>query len=185
MDPKQALIDCLKAIRDGDKDEAYQSLISYYQWRIKGGFEPTGIPGGHGWEGDVCAENLAVVLADLDLPVTNTTTRVSYKPACDNCGKPVSDADNMLCATCKPPMQHGTDNGPPCDMCRDGTIWVYSYWPGFPEIDDGPECVAKCLGCHSTVTFYPERKPTTAVEFRQAHELAVTQGRLRWRSSPK
>lgn len=40
MDPLQCLIDLDQAISDGRYSDAIMYLKSYYEWRIKGGYEP-------------------------------------------------------------------------------------------------------------------------------------------------
>lgn len=40
MDPKQALLDALQSMADGDRESARESLDNYWQWRRRGGFDP-------------------------------------------------------------------------------------------------------------------------------------------------
>lgn len=56
MDPESTLSELEDCIDDNDFSGAVERLAAYYQWRLKGGFEPT-------W-GDMTAESLAVRLAE-------------------------------------------------------------------------------------------------------------------------
>lgn len=56
MDPKATLQRLLAAMQKRDYADAVAALNDYYQWRVKGGFEPP--------RGDECADNCANLLAD-------------------------------------------------------------------------------------------------------------------------
>lgn len=57
MDPVATLQRLRRAVQGRDYAEAVAALNDYYQWRVKGGFEPP--------SGDVRADGLANQLADL------------------------------------------------------------------------------------------------------------------------
>jgi len=63
MDPLQALRDSAEALGVGDFDRALERLFAYYQWRVKGGFEPDNI-NINGKRGDDHAETLANQILD-------------------------------------------------------------------------------------------------------------------------
>lgn len=44
MDPKETLLQCLRAIDAKEWSEAIDRLNDYYQWRVRGGFAPTDLP---------------------------------------------------------------------------------------------------------------------------------------------
>lgn len=56
MDPEQTLVDLRNHISVGNFGSAVAALNAYYQWRLKGGYEPT--------NGDYRASEMAIVLTD-------------------------------------------------------------------------------------------------------------------------
>jgi hypothetical protein len=60
MDPEACLLRLTIAIDTGNFAEAVAALNDYYQWRVKGGFEPKV----REVRGDVFADNMANKLAD-------------------------------------------------------------------------------------------------------------------------
>lgn len=68
MDPEACVARLDGAITDQEWPEAVQALDAYYQWRLKGGFEPEvrGIRNSNGVQGrgDTVVSHLAAALAD-------------------------------------------------------------------------------------------------------------------------
>lgn len=60
MDPYQVLFDCTDAVNEGYYVKAISKLNDYYQWRLKGGFEPTV----REKSGDAVADEIANTLID-------------------------------------------------------------------------------------------------------------------------
>jgi hypothetical protein len=63
MDPLKTLMDAHQAVIDGDTAKAVDNLNTYYQWRLKGGYEPHG-PIRNATNGDVIADRIATALLD-------------------------------------------------------------------------------------------------------------------------
>ncbi len=57
MDPEASLENTQRSINRCDSAAAFETLIAYYQWRLRGGFQPL--------NGDQRAEQLSAALADL------------------------------------------------------------------------------------------------------------------------
>lgn len=56
MDPQACLTRLCDSILNRDWSDAVAALNEYYQWRVKGGFQPAG--------GDAAADSYASILAD-------------------------------------------------------------------------------------------------------------------------
>lgn len=74
MDPKATLQALRDAIDDGDYASAVQTLINYYQWRLRGGFEPDG--------GDSLADLLGNRLCDA-MERAEERARARALPQCE------------------------------------------------------------------------------------------------------
>ena len=88
MDPKQVLIEADQCVSNWDTAGAVEHLNAYYQWRLRGGFQPYMDPAHFGAfqvKGDTFADQIATRLCDS---LDRRTVQVAEVPHIE--GKDVS-----------------------------------------------------------------------------------------------
>lgn len=110
MDPRQALLDCLRAFLDGDLEEAHALLDGYRQWAEHAGFVPPN------------ATYAAIVLGWAMRAAENPFGRTPR--CCGRCFRSLPEEDEYgeanYCDTCPPVLFPGGNTLEVCTRCCPG-----------------------------------------------------------------